>query len=47
MKNTKNPTATSSLAKGYDNKIYLYKDVLISSNFSYYDGRYAQIDVYL
>ena len=28
-------------------KIYLYKDVLISSNFSYYDGRYAQIYVYL
>jgi hypothetical protein len=30
---------------GLHDKIYLYKDVLISSNFSYYDGRYAQIDV--
>jgi hypothetical protein len=28
-------------------KIYLYRDVLISSSFSYYDGRYAQIYVYL
>jgi hypothetical protein len=28
-------------------KIYLYKDVLISSNFSYYDGHYSQIYVYL
>jgi len=26
-------------------KIYLYKDVLISSIFSYYDGRYAHIYV--
>ena len=32
---------------GLHDKIYLYKDVLISSNFSYYDGGYAQIYVYL
>jgi hypothetical protein len=28
-------------------KIYLYKDVLISSICSYYDGRYAKFFVYL
>jgi hypothetical protein len=32
---------------GLHDKIYLYKDVLISSNFSFYDGSYAQIYVYL
>ena len=32
---------------GLHDKIDLYKEVLISSNFSYYDGGYAQIYVYL
>jgi hypothetical protein len=32
---------------GLHDKIYLYKDVLISSNFSYYYGGYAQIYLYL
>jgi len=32
---------------GLHDKSYLYKDVLIYSNFSYYGGRYAQIYVYL